>query len=207
MPQSMKKINEIFYSLQGEGVKAGTPMVFVRFSGCNLQCPFCDTRHQEGEMMSDEDIFNAVSRWKGCRWVVLTGGEPLLQADEAFVKALKAATGMNVAVETNGTCRVPESIDWVTVSPKGGLAPGLESAVSGLKAQRADEIKVVDTGQDLEPYFTLACRGEATVMCLQPCFVADAEKCAENQRLAVEHVLADPRWRLSLQTHRLLDIP
>ena len=114
----MKKINEIFYSLQGEGFHVGTPAVFVRFSGCNLKCEFCDTRHKEGVMMSDEEILEQVCQYP-CKTVILTGGEPGLWVDEDLVAALHKA-GKYVCIETNGTCVLPESIDWVTCSPKLG---------------------------------------------------------------------------------------
>ena len=112
----MRKINEIFYSLQGEGFHTGTPALFIRFSGCNLKCSFCDTKHEEGEWMSDEDI---VAKAKECpaKMVVLTGGEPSLWIDEAFVEKLHQA-GKYVCIETNGTHPIPDSVDWITCSPK-----------------------------------------------------------------------------------------
>lgn len=128
----MKKINEIFYSLQGEGFHVGTPAVFVRFSGCNLKCEFCDTRHEEGVMMSDEEILEQVCQYP-CKTVILTGGEPGLWVDEDLVAALHKA-GKYVCIETNGTCVLPESIDWVTCSPKLGAS---------LRVCRMDEVKVV----------------------------------------------------------------
>ena len=97
----MYKINEIFYSLQGEGFHSGTPAVFVRFSGCNLRCTFCDTQHQAGEMMSLQEIVDEVNKYPIAPLVVLTGGEPSLFIDEAFVAGLKQKTGKTVAIETN----------------------------------------------------------------------------------------------------------
>lgn len=209
----MRKINEIFYSLQGEGHHSGYPAVFVRFAGCNLKCPFCDTKHSEGIPMSDEDIIHAVNLYKA-DWVILTGGEPTLQIDEEFVHLLQRATGKRVAIETNGTHPVPENIDWVTVSPKEGLASeaGAENrAVHDARehpgARLADEIKVVDCGQDLERYFTSPWRSEKTLMYLQPCYVPDEERFHANRLATVRRILADPRWTLSLQTHRYLQIP
>ena len=158
----MKKINEIFYSLQGEGFHVGTPAVFVRFSGCNLKCEFCDTRHGEGVMMSDEEILEQVCQYP-CKTVILTGGEPGLWVDEDLVAALHKA-GKYVCIETNGTCVLPESIDWVTCSPKLGAS---------LKASS---------------YF------------LQPCS-------CQNTAEVVEYIKSHPQWRLSLQTHKLIDIP
>ena len=111
----MRKINEIFYSLQGEGAHTGTPAVFVRFSGCNLKCDFCDTLHESGIEMTDEAIIDEVCKYP-CRMVILTGGEPGLWIDDALVDALHKA-GKYVAIETNGTQVLPEAIDWVTCSP------------------------------------------------------------------------------------------
>ena len=128
----MRKINEIFYSLQGEGYHTGMPAVFVRFSGCNLKCSFCDTRHEEGTWMSDEDIVREVIKYP-VRVVILTGGEPGLWIDERLVDALHQE-GKYVCIETNGTCLLPENIDWVTCSPKEGAE---------LKLDRMDEVKVV----------------------------------------------------------------
>lgn len=200
----MRKINEIFYSLQGEGHHTGYPSVFIRFSGCNLQCPFCDTRHNEGVLMNDTDIIHAVNLYKA-DWVVLTGGEPSMWIDRAFIRLLHQATGKKIAIETNGTHCLPEGIDWVTVSPKTGIDEMIGNPE--IKVDRADEIKVVDIGQDLEPYFSLPCKEEKTLMYLQPCYVSDRKKCASNTMRTVRRVLADPRWTLSLQAHRYLGIP
>ena len=108
----MRKINEIFYSLQGEGYHTGTPAVFIRFSGCNLKCDFCDTRHEEGEMMTDEDIVNEIGKYPAVM-VILTGGEPSLWIDDAFIDLLHRA-GKYVCIETNGTKPLPVAIDWAT---------------------------------------------------------------------------------------------
>lgn len=180
----MRKINEIFYSLQGEGFHTGTPALFIRFSGCNLKCSFCDTKHEEGEWMSDEDI---VAKAKECpaKMVVLTGGEPSLWIDEAFVEKLHQA-GKYVCVETNGTHPIPDSVDWITCSPKG--AP--------VVLTRIDEVKVVYTGdEDVEPYLTLP----AQVHFLQPC------SCKNTQEV-VAYIQEHPQWRLSLQTHKWIGI-
>lgn len=199
----MRKINEIFYSLQGEGHHTGYPSVFVRFSGCNLDCPFCDTRHSSGILMSDDDIIRAVKLYSA-EWIVLTGGEPALWIDPDFVKMLKRATGKKVAIETNGSMPVPKEIDWVCVSPKCGIE-GV--APHELRIDRADEIKVVDVGQDLEPYFSLPFRGASTLMYLQPCYVENPEMFRENRLRTVGRVLSDPRWTMSVQLHRYLHIP
>ena len=114
----MYRVNEIFLSLQGEGFWTGTPMVFLRFSGCNLRCPFCDTDHSGYREMSAEEIVTEILQTGGdCRRVCVTGGEPSLQLDEALVEALHHA-GFQVHVETNGTRVLPGGVDWVTLSPK-----------------------------------------------------------------------------------------
>lgn len=202
--EAMKKINEIFYSLQGEGHHTGYPSVFIRFSGCNLQCPFCDTHHNDGVVMSDTDIIRAINLYKA-DWVVLTGGEPSLWIDSDFIRLLKQATGKKVAIETNGTHELPEGIDWVTVSPKIGIEDMIGDA--GIKVDRANEIKVVDVGQELDGYFDLPCKGDDTLMYLQPCYVSDPRQRESNTLRTVRRVLEDPRWTLSLQTHRYLGIP
>jgi len=199
----MRRINEIFYSVQGEGHHVGYPSVFIRLAGCNLACDFCDTNHQQGILMSDNDIIHAVNLYRA-DWIVLTGGEPTLQIDERFVDVLRRATGKKVAIETNGTNPVPKGVDWVTVSPKTGIG-GCGDVP--LRVERADEIKVVDTGQDLEPYFSLPCRDEKTLMYLQPCYVSDPVQCEANRLRTVRRVFADPRWTLSVQLHRFLGIP
>ena len=136
----MMRVNEIFYSLQGEGFNTGTPAVFIRFSGCNLQCPFCDTKHQEGKEMSEGDIIEEVSRYKA-NLVVVTGGEPALQLTESLVEMLHFL-GKTVAVETNGTVELPKNVDWITLSPKDAFLG--EKAMPILK--EADELKLIYDG-------------------------------------------------------------
>lgn len=179
-----KKINEIFYSLQGEGFHTGTPAVFVRFSGCNLRCPFCDTQHDNGDLCTNEDILHEVLKYPA-HLVILTGGEPSLQIDQELVNLLHEA-GKYISIETNGTHPLPEGIDWITCSPKEGGTVVLP---------RMDEVKVVYQGQDLTPYETMPARH----FFLQPCS-------GQNIRETVDCVLHHPRWRLSLQTHKLIDI-
>ena len=180
----MRKINEIFYSLQGEGYHTGTPAVFIRFSGCNLKWPFCDTRQEEGVMMSDEEILSEVQKYPA-QMVILTGGEPSLWIDNAFVEALHGIHKF-VCIETNGTRPLPSGIDWVTCSPKLG---------SKLRIQCMVGVKVVYQGQDIVPYESLS----ATHYFLQPCS-------GQNIPETVACVMQHPSWRLSLQTHKLIDI-
>ena len=195
----MFKINEIFYSLQGEGFQSGTPAVFVRFSGCNLRCAFCDTQHQVGEMMSLQEIVDEVNKYPVASMVVLTGGEPSLFIDEAFVAELKQKTGKKIAIETNGTRPLPSNLDWVTFSPKTAFEGGdFEPCV----LKRCDELKVVYLGQDLAQYDEI----QAKHRFLQPCFVEDLEQRRANMQACVETVKTHLNWRLSLQIHRALNI-
>ena len=143
----MYRVNEIFYSLQGEGRHTGRAAVFVRFSGCNLRCPFCDTDFAAYKPMAIADIMNAISPWSECGFVVLTGGEPSLQVDDALVEELHRA-GFYVAVETNGTHALPDSVDWVTWSPKDGF----NDHVPPLALSRIDEaIQATLTGIGRQP--------------------------------------------------------
>ena len=196
----MYKINEIFYSLQGEGFHAGTPAVFVRFSGCNLRCSFCDTQHQAGQMMSVQEIVEEVNKYPLAPLVVLTGGEPSLFIDETFVAELKRKTGKKIAIETNGTRPLPNNLDWVTLSPKSAFEGGdLEPCV----LTYCDELKVIYLGQDLTQYDGI----EAKHRFLQPCFCEDETQRKANMKACVDAVMQNPGWRLSLQIHRVLNIP
>lgn len=188
------RVNEIFYSLQGEGHFTGTPAVFVRLSGCNMKCPFCDTSHEGFTDMSVDDIMAEVARYPAAH-VVITGGEPTLQLTPELTDRLHAARKF-VQIETNGTRRLPAGcrIDWVTCSPK------RDDVALG----HIDELKVVfrSAGQDLSPYDRI----EASVYSLQPCDVGDA---AANARIlgdAIAYCLAHPKWRLSLQTHKMINV-
>lgn len=195
----MFRINEIFYSLQGEGYHSGTPAVFVRFSGCNLHCAFCDTQHQEGTMMSLDEIIAEINKHPIAPMVVLTGGEPSLFINEDFVAAVKAKTGKFIAIETNGTNPLPSNLDWVTFSPKTGFKGGDAEPVV---LKECDELKVVYLGQDLQQYAGI----NANHRFLQPCFSDDAEQRQSNMQACVEAVMRYPGWRLSLQVHRILNI-
>lgn len=198
----MRKINEIFHSLQGEGAHTGVPVVFVRFSGCNKKCWFCDTDHNHGTHMTDDDIAGAISQYD-TEWVVLTGGEPAMFIDDGFIDFLHAKTGRKIAIETNGSLPVPETIDWVTVSPKSGFDGAGEYPIL---VGRADEVKVVDINQDLGPYLGLGCVKPWTRFYLQPCHVDDPRQCNHNLQRTIDRVMADPRWTLSVQLHRYLGI-
>ncbi|MFI3239465.1 MAG: radical SAM protein [Bacteroidales bacterium] len=193
------QINEIFYSLQGEGHHTGTAAVFVRFSGCNLRCSFCDTEHNSGELMNIEQIVAEVMKYPQAPMIVLTGGEPSLFIDKEFVTQLKSNTGKYIAIETNGTKPIPTCIDWVTLSPKDRYKGG---NLQPLLLTTCNELKVVYTGQPLDDYFTI----QATHYYLQPCGSNNPEADKEQTNLTIQAILKDPRWRLSLQTHKLLNI-
>jgi 7-carboxy-7-deazaguanine synthase (Cx14CxxC type) len=205
-------VHEIFYSLQGEGARTGRPAVFCRFAGCNLWsgreqdrasavCRFCDTVFvgvgpDGGRFFDGESLARAVgAAWPGNDgarpYVVCTGGEPLLQLDEELVDAFHRA-GFEVAIETNGTRLPPRGIDWICVSPK---------ARAPLVLTWGDELKLVFPQEDAPPerFEHLDFRE----FFLQP---MDGPQREENTRLALEYCLRQPRWRLSLQTHKLLGV-
>lgn len=209
-------VKEIFYTLQGEGAQAGRPAVFCRFAACNLwtgreadrataTCRFCDTEFvgTDGPGGGRFESAAALAAAVAAAWprgadarsrplVVCTGGEPLLQLDDAAVAALHAA-GFEVAVETNGTQPAPPGIDWTCVSPKAGAPLALTTG---------DELKLVYPQEGAEPerYRGLGFRH----FFLQP---MDGPALAEHTARAVDYCLRHPEWRLSLQTHKLLGIP
>lgn len=209
----MYKVKEIFYTLQGEGAQAGRAAVFCRFSGCNLWsgrekdrsnaiCQFCDTDFKGtdglngGRYSAVQLAQKVISLWKneqeGKPFVVCTGGEPLLQMDKKIIEAFHRV-GLEVAVETNGTIIVPEGIDWVCVSPK---------AKTEIVVTKGDELKLVfpQIGAEPEKFTHLNFR----YFFLQPMDNLDKDY---NTQVSVRYCMEHPRWRLSLQTHKLLNIP
>jgi 7-carboxy-7-deazaguanine synthase len=205
-------VKEIFLTLQGEGAHVGRPAVFCRFAGCNLwsgrepdrasaQCRFCDTEFVGtdgigGGRFEDADaLANAIAgywrRGERHRFVVLTGGEPLLQVDRALIDALHARDFM-IAVETNGTIDPPTGLDWICVSPK---------ADTVLRITSGDELKLVFPQPTLPPE-SLAHLGFGQFS-LQP---MDGPQLAEHTASAIDYCLRHPQWRLSLQTHKTLGI-
>jgi organic radical activating enzyme len=194
------KVNEIFYSLQGEGFWTGTPMVFLRLSGCNLKCPFCDTDHAGFREMSEEEIVaEAKAAGGACERMCVTGGEPALQLDRELVDALHGA-GYRIHVETNGTRALPEGVDWVTLSPK-TYVPGLKGDGT-VVLEKADEVKVVCAGSVDEKWVGFP----ADWHFLQPCDTGNPERNKAILAQTMDHIQRHPRWRLSLQTHKLLNI-
>jgi 7-carboxy-7-deazaguanine synthase (Cx14CxxC type) len=206
-------VKEIFKTLQGEGRHAGRAAVFCRFSGCNLWsgrerdrpksiCTFCDTDFVGtdgkggGRFASAKDLVTTIETCWGAdtanRFVVLTGGEPLLQVDDELIAALKAA-GFRIAVETNGTLEAPKGLDWICVSPKAG---------AHLKQRSGHELKLVYPQPRLQPDEVSGFAFEE--FWLQP---MDGPERVSNTNAAVAFCLQNPRWRLSLQTHKMIGIP
>ncbi|CCB65183.1 MULTISPECIES: 7-carboxy-7-deazaguanine synthase [unclassified Hyphomicrobium] len=210
----MYAVKEIFYTLQGEGANAGTPAVFCRFAGCNLwsgreqdrakaTCQFCDTdfvgtdgpgggRFDTAEVLARACRDAAMPTTDSPKFVVLTGGEPMLQVDQDLVDALHAE-GFRIAMETNGTLPALDTIDWICVSPKAG---------ADLKQRHGHELKLVfpQTGIDPAGYLDLAFEQRF----LQP---MDGPDQVANTQAAIAYCKANPAWRLSVQTHKLLGIP
>lgn len=191
----MKRVNEIFYSLQGEGHNTGRAAVFVRFAGCNLRCPFCDTDFKDYTEMTDESILQAILPYP-TRFVVMTGGEPSLQLDKCLIDLLHA-NGYEIAIETNGTHTLPEGIDWVTVSPKQSFNSEKGRVVVG----QCNELKCVFDGTTPVCDYGI----KADYYYLQPCDTADAICNRTIIKACIDYIKANPRWRLSLQTHKLAD--
>ncbi len=209
-------VKEIFYTLQGEGSNAGRPAVFCRFSGCNLWtgreadrskaiCQFCDTDFVGtdgpggGRFATGADLADAIAeKWPESSQpharplVVCTGGEPLLQLDEDAVEAIHAR-GFEIAVETNGTQTPPPGLDWICVSPKAG---------SEFILTKGDELKLVFPQPDAPPELFESL--DFTHFFLQP---MDGPNVEEHTQRTLQYCLDHPQWRLSLQTHKILDIP
>lgn len=211
----MYAVKEIFYTLQGEGVQAGRPAVFCRFAGCNLwsgrhedradaKCNFCDTdfvgvdglgggRFETGPGLAQA----CVSKWRGNSgarpFIVLTGGEPMLQVDNALVDALHEA-GFEVAIETNGSLPVCAAIDWICVSPKPGVS---------LQQRSGDELKLVYPQEDFGPEDVQSLAFDHFL--LQPMDNGSGDMA--HTKMAIDYCLAHPKWRLSIQAHKVLGLP
>jgi 7-carboxy-7-deazaguanine synthase len=195
-PMDRYRVNEIFYSLQGEGVRAGTPNLFLRFSRCNLACKVethgfdCDTEFESGRWMTLPEIVAEFRQLSStCDWVILTGGEPALQADREMVDALHAA-GYKLAIETNGSFPLPEGIDWITVSPK--------VAEHAVRQRRANEVKYVRGHGQAIPKTVV----EAEHYLISPAFEG-AEADPRTLDWCIRLCKENPPWRLSVQQHKL----
>jgi len=207
-------VKELFYTLQGEGANTGTPAVFCRFAGCNLWsgreedrasaiCKFCDTqfvgtdgigggKHSTANSLAESVLSAWPAKNQPHKFVVLTGGEPALQIDSALIDALHAR-GFRIAIETNGTVPLPEGLDWICVSPKAGTT---------VVVKKGNELKLVIPQENWPPeafedwkfdYFFVS--------------PMDGPDRLENTKKAVAYCLTHPKWRLSLQTHKMLGIP
>ena len=219
----MYKVNEIFYTLQGEGAHSGIPSVFVRFSGCNLRCPWCDTDFADHTDMTAEQIVAEAQALYDIpnerrKMLVLTGGEPSLQVDKPLLDALHAA-GFYICIETNGTRPLPESIDWITCSPK---VERLDTRLghSGevptkLALKRVNEVKVVYTGEYDPEIWREQLQAEHWL--LQPLRFTgewlmqsgiDEWQDDRNDNLddTVRYILTHPFWRLSVQLHKIVGL-
>lgn len=192
------KVNEIFYSLQGEGAHTGEAAIFIRLSNCNLHCDFCDTKHQQGKDMFEEEIVAHIANLPA-KLVVITGGEPTLQLTRSLVDKLHAV-GKTVAIETNGTREVPSNVDWVTVSPK---EPFVGKAGKPI-LKTAQEVKVVmdDIHTYEDPTFGIT----AAHYYIQPCDTGDAQRNAAIIKRCVDFVKDNPQWKLSLQTQKIINV-
>lgn len=197
-------VNDIFYSLQGEGHFTGRAATFVRLSGCNLKCPFCDTDHRRHKMMSVDSIVDAVIAYQS-RHVVITGGEPGLHRLAPLIDALHRYDRF-VQIETNGTITLPENADWITCSPKD----------EPVNLHRVDEIKLLYLPRYLDgtdtPDATLSRLIDSRVargaeLRLQPCDTGEPYTNSRILDATVDYIRRNPQWQLSLQTHKLIDIP
>lgn len=191
------RVNEIFYSLQGEGRHAGTAAVFVRLSGCNLRCPFCDTEFDDYKEMTPVEILEAVQQESGeCKFVVITGGEPTIQDCKPLISLLRE-NGYYVGMESNGTRQAPD-VDWLTISPKQAYVGG----TGNLYMKSCDELKVVFDGiSEVSDYGV-----QAYVYYLQPCDTGDTKKNKEVVKKCIEYIKENPKWKLSLQTQKITNI-
>lgn len=190
------RVNDIFYSLQGEGRNTGRAAVFVRFSGCNLRCPFCDTDFTSYEELTASKILSRMKELsylctEGMPMVVLTGGEPTLQADEALIDYIHAAGFSFVAMESNGTHEPPKNLDWLTVSPKGNVT-----------IKHCNELKVLFDGSTDPQRYGI----NASLYYLQPLDSGEKEVNVRIMRQCVDYIMRHPQWRLSLQTHKLIGV-
>lgn len=193
------QLNEMFYSLQGEGHHTGRAAIFIRFSGCNLACSFCDTDHRHKRSLNAAEVVNEALQLVPAEarqlhhfpMVVLTGGEPTLQADNELVDQLHQAGFDFVAMESNGTCVPPSHLDWFTVSPK-----------EKVTVTQCDELKCLFDGVQDPEQWNITARYRS----LQPLDTGQAEENARLNALCADYVKCHPQWRLSLQTHKWLGI-
>lgn len=185
------KVNEIFYSIQGEGANTGMPAVFIRLSGCNLKCPFCDTHHKTFTGMSIKEIRNKIEEYN-CKNIVWTGGEPTLQLTSRIVSKFK---DYYQCIETNGTNEVPYDIDYVACSPKKDLEE-LEDIIGYV-----DEIRLPVKKGDIIPNIAYLPKVRNENYYLSPIDISQ-----ENIDYCLKLIKENPKWKLSVQMHKLLKI-
>jgi len=190
------KVKEIFYSLQGEGGRQGAASIFIRLSGCNLRCDFCDTDFSGGETMELPQILSVIQQFP-CRWIIWTGGEPAMQLTRETIVFFKRA-GYSQAIESNGHYPLSGFLDYTVVSPKGNpdyakdINPNVDEV--RLPVKKGDAIPGFERLPESDKYF------------LSPVFTNNDLETKENINYCVEQVKQMPRWRLSLQIHKLIDI-
>lgn len=190
------KVNEIFYSLQGEGGRQGEASIFIRLSGCNLKCAFCDTDFEEGKELNVEEIIARIKQYP-CRWIIWTGGEPTLQLTDEILTYFKKE-GYLQAIESNGTNALSPLLDYTVISPKGN--PSYAKKIN----PEADEIRLpVQAGEPIPEVVTLP---RAENYFLSPVFAADPQVTQANIAYCVQYIMLHPEWRLSLQIHKLIGI-
>ena len=190
------KVNEIFYSLQGEGGRQGEASIFIRLSGCNLKCDFCDTDFESGEEMSLEQILSFIRPFPAT-WIVWTGGEPTLQLNDAILSVFKEK-GYRQAIESNGLRKLSDYLDYKVVSPKENpdYARKINTEVNEIRlpVRNGDQLPAIDSLPSAEYYF------------LSPVFSADEKETSANITYCVDYIKQHPEWRLSLQIHKLIGI-
>lgn len=189
------RVNEIFYSIQGEGARAGEPSIFVRLSGCDLACGFCDTEFESGKSMTLDELLAQISAYP-CRWIVWTGGEPALQIDDLTVDFFHRA-GFRQAIESNGNHPLPRALDWRVISPKVA-----EHVIKRHNPEGVDELRYVrHAGHKSVPQPAIP----ATHYYLSPIFDGNTPDAA-NVKHCLALIMENPQWKLSLQLHKLLRV-
>ena len=189
-------VKEIFYSLQGEGGRQGEASVFIRLSGCNLKCIFCDTDFERGHRMYIHEILQRVKTF-GCQWIIWTGGEPMLQLTDEIVSFFKKE-GFLQAIESNGHYRLSELLDYRVVSPKGNVtyARKVNTEVDEVRlpVKKGDRLPEIESLPDATHYF------------LSPIYTNERKSTQDNIDYCVSQIKQNNRWRLSVQMHKLIGI-